>query len=64
MKIGMRKFAAMVLVELLLWVLAVWAPDVTEPVRLAAINAMWLVVGLYIGGNVGEHWAARKAGGQ
>jgi hypothetical protein len=60
-KIGMRKFAAMVLVELLLWVLAVWAPAVTEPVRLAAINAMWLVVGLYIGGNVGEHWAVRKA---
>lgn len=56
---GNRKFLFGILAEVLLWVALMWAPMVDAVTRQAIVQAMWLVAGLVIGGNVGEHLAKR-----
>lgn len=61
--IGMRKFYFGILTVVSLFVIAMWAPGVTEAVRSDAINAIWMSGGLVAGTMMGENFAKAKQPG-
>jgi hypothetical protein len=46
-----------------LFVIAMWAPGVSEAVRSDAINAIWMSGGLVAGTMMGENFAKAKSPG-
>ena len=54
---GQRKYIYCSLIEIMLFVVAMWAPAVEALTRQVAIGAMVSVAGILIHGNIKEHQA-------